>query len=481
MSLATAQPIRSYPPQARTPLPKRLGELCVISLLFLSITCPPIPVTSELSIKVEHVLVLFIVAVYGWLLLAGLAKMFRFNGFFIVGAIYTVAVSISIWYGSAILNHSSLLRDYYEIPKLWLPIAFFTLAYESELSEASLRRLLKYIAAAVLLVCLYGWAQFLNLGFTHTLNTYYSGGAHHDRSLEILRRVYSTMGNPNVLGELMAWMLMVYIMAFLFKVGNRFLNVAVALSCLATIVMTASRYALLMALLAFGLILALATTALKKRAAQIALLVLILVPIFVATFLAIELKNQSTMQRFDALKHPLEVESLRERMDKIWVEAVYYYELSPWVGHGPAKALFIDVWDDCEYLGILKRYGTVGFFPYIAYYLFPMFLIWKGLRAAHQRAGPLMEDRIPATYMAMRMGFAMTVMALVMNIGMSTFSNDELQAFLWLWLGLAARAAQTVVEASNADPQMFRVPRVVAFAKDRLARQPLTPRWTRAT
>src|SRR5271169_4107541 len=248
MNVNRAQAIHWRPPQARSSLVELTGQICVISLLFLSVTCPPIPVTGELSLKLEHLMVPLIVAVYGWLLLAGLARMIRFNGFFIIGAIYTITISMSMWYGSTILGHSLLLRDYYEIPKLWLPIAFFTLGYEIKLSETSLRRIMNFVGVAVLLVCLYGWSQFLDLGFTHTLNRFYTGGAHHDLSLEVHRRVYSTMGNPNVLGELMSWMLMAYVMAFLFKVGNRAFNVVVALACLATIVMTASRYALLMAL-----------------------------------------------------------------------------------------------------------------------------------------------------------------------------------------------------------------------------------------
>jgi len=38
----------------------------------------------------------------------------------------------------------------------------------------------------------------------------------------------------------------------------------------------------------------------------------------------------------------------------------------------------------------------------------------------------------------------MTVTALSMNIGMSTFYNPSLQAFLWIWIGIGTGAARTV-------------------------------------
>jgi len=458
-----------------------MAQIAVISILFLSITFPGIPVTPTLSTKVEPVLLPIIVGMYGWFLLAGLTKRVRINGLFVVGLIYSFCVSLSMWYGSTILGHALVLSDFFELPKLWLPVAYFTLTYEAELSEASLRRLLNFMAVAVVFVCLYGWAQFLDLGFSYKLNAYYTGGIHHDVALEHGHRAYSTMGNPNILGQLLSWMLATYVLAFLFKIGSRLRNLVVAFLCLAGVVMTGSRYALIMSLLGLALILVVATGAIRRRAAQFALLVFVLVPLGAWTFVTIELKQRSTTERFDALKHPLEVDSLRERLDKVWLEAEFYYRLSPWVGHGPAKAIFMDVWDDSEYLGTLKRYGSVGFIPYLAYYVFPLFLIWRGIRAARQRAGPLLEDRIPATFMIMRAGFAMVVMAMVMNIGMSTFYCEPLQGFLWLWLGLAARSAKTIADASASPYTMPQSSGSLAYVRRQTPRQTFSPRWGRIT
>jgi hypothetical protein len=37
-----------------------------------------------------------------------------------------------------------------------------------------------------------------------------------------------------------------------------------------------------------------------------------------------------------------------------------------------------------------------------------------------------------------------------MNIGMSSFYNPALQAFLWIWLGIGAAAARSLQESNHA-------------------------------
>src|SRR5208337_2856406 len=98
---------------------------------------------------------------------------------------------------------------------------------------------------------------------------------------------------------------------------------------------------------------------------------------------------------------------------------------------------------DSEYLEVLKEFGVIGFLPYLAYFLFPLYLLWTGLRAG-KRCGVELEERLPATFLVLRLGFVMAVTALVMNIGMSTFYNLILQSVLWIWLGLGARAAKSI-------------------------------------
>jgi O-antigen ligase len=385
---------------------------------------------------------------YGWMLLCGVARLIRLNGMFIIGALYCFSILLSIWYGAEILRHEVLLRDYYELPKVWLPVIFFTIAFEANLSESSLQRLLRYFAAAVSIICFYAWAQFAKLGFTYKLNGLYSGGEHIDIGLLSHGRVYSTMGNANVLGQLMTWTIVAFTMAFLFGVGSRIRNILVTLSCLVTLAMTGSRYGLLTTATGLALIFAMPSSFTRRRLIQLGMFILIL-PAFVWVFQATVKTNQGNTQRLASLRHPLEMDSLRARLDDLWLDAADDFLRSPLLGYGPAKIFYTGVFTDSEYLDVLKEFGIIGFLPYLAYYLFPMFLLWRGLRASH-RAGPAWEDRLPATFLTLRFAFILVVTALLMNLGESTFYNQLLQAFLWLWLGLGARCAQSLVAESAA-------------------------------
>src|SRR5262249_15841406 len=149
------------------------------------------------------------------------------------------------------------------------PVAFFTIAYEADLSELSLRRLLAFFSFSILLVCFYAWGQFFGLGFAYKLNPYYSMGGHIDVALEYARRVYATIGNPNVLGSLMTWAVVLFLLAALFRVGNQLRNIGIAAACLITLVMTGSRYGLLSIGLGFLLILLLVATTRRQRLTRV--------------------------------------------------------------------------------------------------------------------------------------------------------------------------------------------------------------------
>lgn len=419
----------------------------VVTLLCTSVLSPPITISGDLPyVKGEQALLPLVIAVYCWLLLAGMVRKMRFSSLFIVGALYCVSILLSTWYGAAVLHHSLALRDFYELPKVLFPVAFFAVAYEADLTETSLRTLLSFFAATILLVCFYAWGQFIGLDITYPLNAYYSAGEHVDRALRYIGRVYSTMGNPNVLGQLMSWSIVLFTMAALSKVGSRALNIFLALACCVTLGMTGSRYGLVTTILGIGVIPLFPSSSFRRRTAQISLLVLLLVP-FIWIFMATATADRDMLQRFETLRDPLQTDSARQRTDLLWRDALSDFGQSPLLGHGPAKTFFSGIITDSEYLDVLKEFGIVGFSVYILYFLLPLFRLWRGLRIG-QRADPSLEDERPAAFLVLRASLAMAVMALVMNIGMSTLYNQLVQGFLWMWMGLGVRAAQSIIEAS---------------------------------
>jgi O-antigen ligase len=445
MSTATVRQLEWVSFEARERFTNRLGEVCLLAMIFASITLPPIRVGgADFWLKAEQIALPLVIAIYFCRMLAGAARVIPWNGLFVAGALYSLCIPISIWYGAEFLRQTVIVRDFYEVPKVWLPVLFFTVAYEVRLSEAALKRLFVLLGIAAACVCFYAWAQWAGLSLTYVLNDYYSAG-NHDDALFGARRVYSTVGNPNILGQLLVWCLAAFLLAALNRIGSRIWNISLATACLITLAMTGSRYGLIAGGFTILLAFALPATSRRQRLIQIGLL-LLLVPLLGLTFNAVATSNQHTLERFQTLRRPLEADSLRERLDALWLDALDEIEQSPIFGRGPAKTVHTGVYSDSEYLDVLKQFGVLGFLPYLAFFLLPLYLIWKGLRTG-SRAGPMLEAQIPATFTTVRVCLIMIVVALLMNIGMSTFYNAPIQGFLWMWMGIGARCAMTIREA----------------------------------
>lgn len=428
----------------RTKTAKFLGEAGLILMLCVAIVAPGLNFSAALpQIRTETMLLLAYAIVFATLLLTGLAKPVRFHSFYIVGILFTLTIAISLTYGTLVLNHELSYRDFFEIPKCWLPVFFFTIAYEAELSEKGLHRLLNVFAGAAVLVCFFGWAQFLNLGIAARLTPYYADMGHNYGVLIRYKRIFSTVGNPNSLGQLISWILSIYVLAFLFGVGNRLRNLSIALMCVITVALTSSRYGLLAS--GAGLLLAVGLAMSARRRGMKLLALFVLIAVLVPAFSRAQHSFYLIGSRFEELKNPLQAQSLRGRLDYLWIEAGDFVLSSLWVGHGPAKKIFEDVYTDSEYLNVLKFYGLLGFPIYMGYYLWPLTEIAKALKRLRSLS-PQLEERMQANLLVIRASFTIFCLALLMNIGEFTFYNLQLLAFLWLWAGLGVRAAHFVSE-----------------------------------
>jgi len=410
--------------------------------MLISILAPVVRISDLFWLKLDELLLPVIAIVYLWLMLAGLARPIPPNRMYVVALVFCACIGMSMVYGTQVIGHPLLARDFFELPKTIFPVLFFTLAYEADLPERSLRTLAALLVPSILLICLYAYAQWFNLGFTYYLQPFYSGGAHDEGSLEHYRRVYSTLSNPNTLGILMTWVIAAFTMAALFRVGRRFWVLTALVASLITLAMTGSRYGLIDTVFALVLIFLLpAPTQSSKRKRQHTLLISI--PLVLTVILVVAASNRATIERFEMLQSPLGENSLRKRLDSLWVDAAGQFLQSPVFGHGPARVIFTNIFTDCEYLQILKQFGVVGLFPYLCLYLVPLAMVWKGIKNV-RRAGSQLEQHWRATYWGLCLGFLVIVTALVMNIGMGTYYDTSLVAFTWMWMGIGASCAKRI-------------------------------------
>ena len=432
-----------------------LGEIALPILFSLSVVAPVITISPSLPwFKFEQLALVPIGLLYFWFLMAGLARPFHLNGLVIIAAVYCGCILLSLFYGTAILGHEFLFRDLYEIPKALLPVAFFMIGQESRLSEISIRRILSFFSVALVLVCFYGWAQWMDLNVSHWLTQFYSGGAHDEGSLAHYRRVYSTMGNPNVLGQLLTWAIAAFTLALLLGVGNRLRNFVLVVICLVTLAMTGSRYGLIDTALAFLIILVLSLWTAPRRRSTLVLVALL--PVFVCVTIAVATSNRATLDRFQSLRNPSQTDSLEGRLDSLWPDAEHEFFQSPLLGHGPAKVIFSDIFTDSEYLDVLKEFGLLGFAAYFAYFVYALQSLWSGLK----RFGQLrtLSEGHSAFSLGLQLSFVILITGLMMNVGMSTFYSSPLQGFFWLWLGVGANCSRTVAAIPDLQLNAASVP-----------------------
>jgi len=429
-----------------------LAQLSIAALIFVSITAPVINLSESLPwFRVEQLALIPIGLVYLWLVLAGRAGLFRLNPMFIVAFIYSFCILLSLLYGTFVLGHPFLVRNLYEFPKVWLPVAFFTFGLEAKLSESAVRRVLRVLSIGIIPVCLYAWAQWMDLEISYWLVQFYSGGFHDDGALAHYRRVYSTMGNPNLLAQLLTWAIAAFTLALLLKLGNRLVNIVLVLMCLVTLAMTGSRYGLIDTALVLLLILWL-SMAVKRRQRAPLILLGTLLPIFAWVTITTATTNRATLDRFQSLRDPLTTDSVHGRLDDLWPDASKEFLASPLFGQGPAKEIFTDVVTDSEYLDVLKQFGIIGFIAYFAIFIYPLRQFWRGLQI-RAKSHSSVEVAAPASSWALQFSFIMLVSGLVMNIGMSLFYNAPLQGFFWLWMGIGVSTIRPMAAALGKPSQ----------------------------
>src|SRR5215469_12035867 len=155
MSFASNLNFDLYLTGERADLGQRFLRFAVISLMCISILAPVVRLSDAFWLKLDQLLLPVVAVIYLWFLLVGLARPMRVNALFLVALVFCVCIVASLLYGTYVIGHPLLNRDFFEIVKALIPALFFTLAYEADFSEESLRTLGKALLPTILLICLY--------------------------------------------------------------------------------------------------------------------------------------------------------------------------------------------------------------------------------------------------------------------------------------------------------------------------------------
>ena len=221
-----------------------------------------------------------------------------------------------LWFRVAINRLS--FRTYMRFQRPCCRSSSSLLALEANLNDKSLLRLLDLLSIAVVFISLYAWAQWMDLGISHILNPFYSGGAHDEGSTLPLQAGLRHDGQPQLSGRNhdvgRCWVSL----AALFKVGNPLQKPGDG-GCFFNHVRDGGlRYGLL---IDSGLVLILFCPIFfsKRRLGPLVALAVML-PIFGLGF-TVANANQATFDRLVTLDDPLKTDSLSYRVDNLWRDA----------------------------------------------------------------------------------------------------------------------------------------------------------------
>lgn len=387
----------------------------------------------------------------------------RFSGMYLWGVFMAGSISLSIVYAPYATGQTAQLRDYFEIPKLVLLLMAFAVGYQAQLNSRSLRLVFTALSRVSLAVAVFGIIQYLAPGRVDNLIRLYSFADHNYTALYTEGRVFGTFGNANVFGEYLSCALVLHLLAFLGRIGRRTETVVALLTIAVATALTGSRYAILCVIL--GCALAFYTA--SKRQSEWRISAKKLRAVLGLSFLfctlgvaiwSVQRTDQHTVRRFqEFISDPMQVGSLRTRLDDTWQEGFAQFSASPLIGNGPAKSLFSGTYIDSEFLDMLRAYGLIGFVIYLSVFIGPAWALRRTMLRL-KKAAPRDQQALAAPVIWIRFGFAVSIMAMVMAIGMSTFYEAQFGTFVWLVIGLALGCAESAETSLNAVPAKVRRP-----------------------
>src|SRR5215472_14043024 len=119
----------SLPLEGASPsLGQRFLRFTVIPVLLISILAPVVRVSETFWLKPDELLLPLIALIYIWLMLAGMARPVPPNAMYAVAFAFMICICLSMIYGTKVIGHPLLARDFFELPKTLFPVLFFTLA-----------------------------------------------------------------------------------------------------------------------------------------------------------------------------------------------------------------------------------------------------------------------------------------------------------------------------------------------------------------
>jgi O-antigen ligase len=427
----------------------------VITLLAGSFVLPPIPIPGLWSLPVPYLLVLLLFP----LIISRLRQ--AWNWIDLCFLLLGISTLISLLWGFFFLSVPiQPLRDGMELVKLFVYWLFFRLGIYVW-KERDLRYIMHWLFLAIGLAIIIGFIQQYDfMGSALITKIIYGFG-----SVHIYRpsRIIGTMRDPNIFAILM-------VTGFALAAGSwkwyrpRILLILIGAGCVANIVFTVSRTAILALLITLGVILFFHFIRLwwnyRWRLLPIGLIFMLLatgmgfkaVELVTHEFRSIGEKSPADRLAY-ARQSPVNLLMVRfslvsdfSRLER-WQESWGIFQESPVVGWGPGEAIHTAVVDS-EYLLFARRYGLIGLALYFFWYSQVLRIF---IRVRKQCSDDSVVFGISLSVLAILLAY------LVSNVFLTTFYVLQFMSIFWLLVGISYSALLFRIDEQPIHTQSHKV------------------------
>ena len=344
----------------------------VLILIVTSLLFPPIRLSHAIpDVRFEEVIVYIL---FPLLLVQLWPPESKYIRSLLIGMfIFCAFICLSIFYSHVFLNIPTGFRDYFEVVKILKLGLILVIIYNLEIEERSFRLFLHLLLACITISAIIGFLEYYSIfSFDKMVAPLYA-----NTQLDTVNlRMLGTYGNPNSFGATLTIGCLTAGILFLFsrKILLR-ISYLIALGILTWgLVLTGSRTAVVTLAAALFLLLVINRKRLHLSWFAIITTVLFVLAIFSA---ALHFLSQKIVTRYQSGVNLTEDQSFLMRL-LVWKYNLMAFLNSPVFGWGPAKYVMSTLVDN-EYILMLRRYGVVGFIPYISIYLIPFFYSYKAL------------------------------------------------------------------------------------------------------
>ena len=345
-----------------------ISNKCIITpLLIMSILLPPINLPTGIpDVRLE---ILFVLSIWGFLILNHFVtrKPIRFhrNSVSKWFLLFGLAIFASICYSALIKGYYPIGRDFWEFGKLIGYFLIFTLVANLNILPTEIEYYYRVTLIIFLCSSLFAYAQYSNFAnINEVISVYYVSPYQMENVLQ--GRVTGTTGNPNEFG---AFMILASLLAFsgIFFLKKKLFYLTCFIIFVYTIILTSSRTS--MAALAVSICFifffkVLAHIRYRKYFGKFLIITTTVVIIisFIINFLPLKY-----IDRFSTIVNFADTPSWKGKVIA-WKINYELWKHSPIFGWGPGKSMLLGSVDN-EWLLILRRYGFVGLFIFIIWWV----------------------------------------------------------------------------------------------------------------